>query len=113
MVDVRWSPEAGQTSGDVSSMAGVFSADCSPLCAAGGIQIEFICLGQFQFKYPAPGPGDGAAANWAKVDGDVGWPRQRVGTLQIAAGHDLAYQTLWTGGGTQKFKRKSKAYQEQ
>ena len=62
-VDVRWSPEAGQTRGDVSSMAGVFSADCSPLCAAGGIQIEFICLGQFQFKYPAPGPGDGAAAN--------------------------------------------------
>ena len=62
-VDVRWSPEAGQTRGDVSSMARVFSADCSPLCAAGGIQIEFICLGQFQFKYPAPGPGDGAAAN--------------------------------------------------
>ena len=47
------------------------------------------------------------------MDGDVGWPRQRVGTLQIAAGHDLAYQTLWTGGGTQKFKRKSKAYKEQ
>ena len=59
-VDVRWSPEAGQSVGDVSSMAGMFSADCSPLCAAVGIQIEFICLGQFQFKYPAAGwRGDG------------------------------------------------------
>ena len=63
-VDVRWSPEAGQTSGDVSSMAGVCSPLTAPYCVLQvGIQIEFICLGQFQFKYPAPGPGDGAAAN--------------------------------------------------
>ena len=50
--DVCWSPEAGQSVGDVSSMAGMFSADCSPLCAAVGYKLNLSAWDNFNLNIP-------------------------------------------------------------